>query len=170
MGQVKRKKVPSVLIACEGDGDKEFVQFVMSFWYPRNSGHRIMVKSFHGGDPNRVVKKAPQYPIDISRWYLFLDQFTIAKKNFRTPKSVYVITSDPCLEAMICRILGSEKAFGGMSEKDCKRHLREKYGCDRITKKWLKQHITEEMLEERRGSILALSELWEILRGSEDGC
>ena len=164
-----REKIQTILIACEGESERNFIRFLIDIWDTRYSGYKINPRDIGGGGLKHIVQKTARSQIDSTMpRYLFLDQFTAEEgKSFHVPKSIRLIESVPCLEAMICQILGLEKTFEGMSEKDCKRYLKEKYGCSEITKKWLEQNITKEMLEEKIKSIPCLNELRQILQGGQ---
>ena len=165
MSQVRREKIQTVFIACEGESEKNFIQFLVGTWGTRYSGYTVRIKSCDGGGLKHMAKKVTRSIIDSEGpCCLLLDQFTVEKeRGFQVPKPIELIKSNPCLEAMICQILGSEKTFEGVSEKDCKKYLKEKYGCDEITKKWLEQNIKKEMLEEKEKSIPCLKKLRQIL-------
>ena len=166
MNRRKRKKIPTILIICEGESDKEFLQFLKDVWSNRYSGGVITLKTFHGGGIGHTIKKTQRNQIESSRVYLFFDKFTIDKeRSVRIPRTMHLIKSEPCLEALVCHILGARETFEGKNEKDCKRHFKSTYGGGMVTREWLKQNITKEMLEKAIEQIPCLKEIQKIMRG-----
>ena len=162
----KREKVRTVLIACEGQDDEEFLKFLKGVWHMRYSGHVVRTFVVHGGGVKQMVEKTLSNPAESSERYLLLDQFTVDKeRGFHVPQSISLIKSDPCLEAMICCALESGRTFEGMSERDCKRYLKETYTCDGIARKWLEQNMTERVLERAAKKIPCVKKIQQILQG-----
>ena len=165
MSYFTRERVRVVRIAGEGDDEIVFLKFLKMSWHVPGGGFKIKLKSLDGRGLKSMIDKIKQDPAEYDGKYLFLDQRTVdAVSGVSVPKSIRLIISDPCLEAMICQVLGSTKTFESMKEQDCKRYLRQEYGCDAITEKWLLQNITGDILEKEVRRIQCLRELQQVLR------
>ena len=163
MARFIRYKIRAIQIACEGE--VAFLQFLVPRWYVRGSGFKVTRQDLGGGGLKTILVKAKKSFMGHDATFLFLDQRTIdAAPGISIPKSIELLVSDPCLEAMICRILGSDKTFEGVSEQDCKKYLRDTYGCDAITKEWLEGCITDEMLKKGVKNIPCLGKIEQILK------
>ena len=165
MARFSRDRVKTIRIACEGDDEVEFLRFLISRWHVRKSGFTIALKPLHGRGLKTMLAEVRGDFVKYNDTYLFVDRHTIdTATKISPPRSIGLLVSNPCLEALICHILGSNEAFENTSEKDCKKHLRDVYGCDAITEKWLKGHITDKMLEKGVKTIQCLNKIERILK------
>lgn len=129
-----RKAKRTILFYVEGSAEEVFLKHLRRT-YARNSGVAVTIRNGQGGSADGIVQRASCYPGGFDRRVAVLDndkpKIEMAKaRELAKMGCVDVIENEPCLEALLLRILNGGKILEDESSKYYKKEFEKKHICE----------------------------------------
>lgn len=147
------KVLRTLLIVGEGRSEEAFLHHVRQFCAPQGCGLKVTIKNAKGKGAKHVVewtaRQAAIGDFDLVATLLDTDtDWTPAVAKFAKQKKIRVLASDPCLEAMLLRVL---KQSGIGDTKALKYRFAPYVSGDSTQRGNYATHFHADCLEEARG-------------------
>lgn len=130
----RRRAKRTILFYGEGSAEEVFLKHLRKT-YAQNRGIAVTVKSGQGGTADGIVRKAFRYnPGGFDQKVVLLDNDKTRSEMNEARKiskdcSVSLIENEPCLEALLLRILNDSAIIGNKSSKYYKNEFEKKHIC-----------------------------------------
>jgi hypothetical protein len=112
----------TVLLVGEGYDEEAFLKYLKSQWVGRDTGLKLTIKNAKGKGAKHVIDwtirqaKNADYDVVAALLDTDTDWTPTVQKQARTNK-IIVLTSDPCFEAMLLRMIGVTPDIGSKKLK-----------------------------------------------------
>lgn len=161
----KHPQYRTLLLVGEGETEQAFLQHVKALYVPRGSGLRVTLRCAYGKGAGHVVdyaiRQARVYQFDQIAALLDTDtDWTPAVQKLARQKRILVLKSEPCIEAMLLRVI-RQNAVG--SAKELKARLAHFVGDDALDPQHYATHFGIDALKAGRGIEPTLEELLSLL-------
>ncbi|MFA4817152.1 MAG: RloB domain-containing protein [Parcubacteria group bacterium] len=129
-----RKAKYTILFFGEGLAEEVFLKYLRKAYAARNSGVAVKIRNGQGGSADGIVQRAGLHPGSFDRRVVVLDNDKPRAEMEKARKlakdgDVSVIENNPCLEALLLRILSKVKFLENKDSKYYKKEFEKKYIC-----------------------------------------
>ncbi|HBI17100.1 MAG: hypothetical protein UR60_C0021G0020 [Candidatus Moranbacteria bacterium GW2011_GWF2_34_56] len=131
-----KKQKRTILFYGEGADEDVFLRYLNTIYGKHNINLRIKIKNGSGGAPDMVVKKAINYYGDFDARVVIIDtdrpkiEIEAARKMAKD-SGVFLIENNPCLEALLLRILNVGKIIKNKKSEYYKKEFEKGHICER---------------------------------------
>lgn len=130
----KRKAKRTALFYVEGSSEEVFLKHLRKV-YARNSGVAVTIRNGQGGSADGIVQRASRYPGGFDKRVAVLDNDKPKNEMEKARElakagDVNVIENNPCLEALLLRILSKGKILEDGDSKYYKKEFEKKHICE----------------------------------------
>lgn len=128
-GQLRWRAQRTLLIVGEGAHDCAFLSHVKAMFAPRGQGLQVKIRDAHGKGAKHVLeyarrlRRGSSYDSTAALFDTDTDWNPAVDAAARKSR-IILLTADPCLEAMLLRLLGHEPS---QQTHDCKRVFAQRY-------------------------------------------
>ena len=129
---IRKKQKRTILFYGEGASENVFLRHLKKN-YANDPGIKITIKNGNGGSPDVVVRKAINREGDFGLRVVVVDSDRPEIKKAREiaeEKGICLIENDPCLEALLLRILDIKKLPENKKSGFYKREFEKKHICE----------------------------------------
>ena len=129
---IRKKQKRTILFYGEGASENVFLRHLKNI-YANDLGIKITIKNGNGGSPDMVVRKAINREGDFGIRVVIVDSDRPEIEKAREiagEKGIHLLENEPCLEALLLRILNIGKFTENKSSKYYKKEFEKKHICE----------------------------------------